>query len=420
MPVRVEWVADQVLVRDVSIGQTVMFLGELSTSAIPDPSVIGSIYIIDSLEQAVRLFGDSELSKAICEAIDYGPGRIYAMGIDEGTFHSTSLPTLLNSLLDFPVDILCPVHCNPNDDIIRLFANHSYVKENLGYITYTIMQAPDNVGISSDFLISPSGFFFGLTVDDDGPLVTFPVVDPGTADYIAFLRDHRSSVVVPKVTRQNNPVDLTFRNLSVANVSDQLVTNLIYINDDIFDPAKYVIMTVGNLVINQSSAGQYINHMAHSYAGLVASLTPPVSPTNKKLLSRPKELLSASDLSTLANYGYTATKWSASKESLVYLGVTGTEYDYKSFVNLRITQYVINTMKYAVEPMIGELLNTIKLNEKVRNTLERIKSLKYIIDYSFRIDIDRLRGEATITLEIVPIFEVTAIQVALKLLLRTA
>src|SRR3972149_403261 len=420
MPVRVEWVPDQVLIRDVPITQTVMFLGELNTSSISDPSVIGSIYIIESLEQSVRLFGDSELSKAICEAIDYGPGRIYAMAIDEGTFHSSDLEPLLNSLLDFPVDILCPVHVSPNDDIIRQFANHGYIKENLGYITYTIMQAPDNTGISGDFLISPSGFFFGLTVDDDGPLVTFPVIDPGTADYIQFLRDHRSSVIIPKVTRHNMPLDLLWKNLSLSNTADQLGTNLIYIDDDIFDPAKYVVMTVGNLVINQSSAGQYINHMAHSYAGLVASLRPSVSPTNKKLLSKPKELLSAINLSTLANYGYTATKWSASKESLVYLGVTGTEYDYRSFVNLRITQYVINTMKYAVEPMIGELLNTIKLNEKVRNTLERIKSLKYIIDYSFRIDIDRLRGEATIMLDIVPIFEVTAIQVALKLLLRVA
>ena len=420
MPVRVEWVSDQILVREAPITQTVMFLGELSTSAISDPSVIGSIYIIDSLEQAVRLFGDSELSKAICEALDYGPGRIYAMGIEEGLFHSANLSPLLNSLLDFPVDILCPVHCNPNDDIIRLFASHSYVKENLGYITYTIMQAPNNVGISSNFLISPSGFFFGLTVDDDGPLVTFPVTDPGTVDYIAYLRDHRSSVVIPKVTRQNNPVNLTWKNLSIANVSDQMVSNLIYINDDVFDPAKYVIMTVGNLVINQTSAGQYINHMAHSYAGLVASLTPPVSPTNKKLLSKPKELLSASDLATLASYGYTATKWGSSREPLVYLGVTGTEYDYKSFVNLRITQYVINTMKYAVEPFIGELINTIKINEVVRNVLEKSKILKYLIDYSFRIDIDRLRGEATITLDIVPVFEVTSIQVALKLLLRVA
>lgn len=167
---------------------------------------------------------------------------------------------------------------------------------------------------------------------------------------------------------------------------------------------------------------------APSYAGLIASLIPHSATTNKPLPGIvPARRLSQTQAENLLTYRM-VTMIEKTRGFVVVNGVTGaykvdnyTKSDYTQLTTLRITQAAVDVVRTACEPYIGEALNGASLNamrEHIEVGLKNMKSAGALNDYRYAVvssPDQQVIGQCSVDLTIVPAFELTQVNVSVKL-----
>lgn len=95
------------------------------------------------------------------------------------------------------------------------------------------------------------------------------------------------------------------------------------------------------------------------------------------------------------------------------------ESDFARLSTLRITQLAIQVVREAVEPFIGEANEMPQynaMNTAIKSALEKIREAGAIQGYKFSIEnLGVYLDEVTVTLEIIPAFELRRVQVQVNL-----
>lgn len=167
---------------------------------------------------------------------------------------------------------------------------------------------------------------------------------------------------------------------------------------------------------------------AASYAGLITSLAPQSSTTNKQVGGVTQlKLLSAKQANELTGMRY-VTMYSRTKGLTVASGVTGaynvSRYVRSDFVRLttvRIVHAAVDLIRSVAEKYIGEPNNAPQINAldaEIDQVLQSLKGQGALNSYQFAISStpdQRVLGELDINLTLVPAFEITRINLVVSL-----
>lgn len=192
------------------------------------------------------------------------------------------------------------------------------------------------------------------------------------------------------------------------------------------DIGGYVNIVFGpDIAYVDNVIGVYAVNGAAAYAGLITTLKPEYSTTNKKLEGTMglRYELSGKQLSDLTSAGYVTFRNSYSSGIVVTDGVTaaGTNSDFTRLTTKRITSAVVNVVRKAAEPFIGLPNNTAErnaLSTAIQAALDAMKNGQAIQDFKFEVyssKIDQRLGNAVIDLVIVPSFEFRKIRLLVNL-----
>lgn len=172
----------------------------------------------------------------------------------------------------------------------------------------------------------------------------------------------------------------------------------------------------------------YNNNMAAAYAGRITSLNSWSAPTNKLLPGvAPLRELSLSQANRLTAQRF-VTAITKPRGFVVTDAMTGAfkidRYNRSDFVRLttvRIVHDAVNFIRAQVDPFIGEPNNGVNRNAievVVDNALRRMRSLGALEDYEFSListPSQRVLGEVTLDLTLVPAFEIRTININVAL-----
>ncbi|RMH18622.1 MAG: hypothetical protein D6698_06735 [Gammaproteobacteria bacterium] len=171
----------------------------------------------------------------------------------------------------------------------------------------------------------------------------------------------------------------------------------------------------------------YITDGAAALAGLISSLAPHSAPTNKFLKGvLPLKLLSRSQANTLTGMRL-VTMYNRSKGFVIAKGVTGAHNvnkfvrsDYVLMSTMRITQTAVDLVRSIAENYIGEAHNGARMNALENEIDQALQGMKgsALNDYDFTLSATPeqvVAGEVTISLTLVPAFEVTKITLDVSL-----
>jgi hypothetical protein len=167
---------------------------------------------------------------------------------------------------------------------------------------------------------------------------------------------------------------------------------------------------------------------AAGYAGLITSLAPQSSTTNKQVAGLlPLKLLSSSQANNLTGIRH-VTLYTRSTGFTVASGLTGAHNvsryvrsDYTRLSTLRITQSAVDLIRAIASKYIGEPNNAPQMNAldaEIDQILLSMKGQGALNSYSFSITStpdQRVLGELDINLTLVPAFEITTINLTVSL-----
>lgn len=187
------------------------------------------------------------------------------------------------------------------------------------------------------------------------------------------------------------------------------------------DVGGYVSIVFGpEIGLFNEKLGTYVTNAASTYAGMVSSLNPDVSTTNKMVPSGRglRYSLSEAQHNTLCGSRYVTFQEKVSTDNLSKIivkdGVTAalSTSDYTRLSTMRIVHSVVQIVRSRAENFIGQpngLAQRNALSAEIQMSLDRLKENGMINKFKFTIYSsaqDRVLGNAFIQLEIVPTFEV--------------
>lgn len=232
----------------------------------------------------------------------------------------------------------------------------------------------------------------------------------------------------------NDLLGLTAGNTVIQYVSDKYD---LYLKDEY---GNYVLGTDGkridiggflnivagpDLVYADEYLSAYAVNGASAYAGLISTLKPEFSTTNKKVngIIGLRYELSAKQLSDLTEAGYVTFRNSYNLGIVVTDGVTaaGVNSDFRRLTTKRITSAVVNVVRSASEPFVGlpnNLAERNALSTAIQAALDAMKNAGAIQDFKFDVyasKLDQRLGNAVVDLTIVPTFEFRRIRVLVNL-----
>lgn len=190
------------------------------------------------------------------------------------------------------------------------------------------------------------------------------------------------------------------------------------------------VVAMPELFFVDAVIGTYSGSGAAAYAGLVSSLNPESAPTNKIIPNAigMRYSLSPSQLNDLTGFRYVTFRQRHGGAIVVTDACTaasplldGSKSDYSRLSTLRITFAAVNVVRSAAEPFIGEPNETPQhnaLNTAIRSGLDSMKKAGALNDYRFSITADirqKILGEGSIDLEIIPALELRRIRVSVAL-----
>jgi hypothetical protein len=196
-------------------------------------------------------------------------------------------------------------------------------------------------------------------------------------------------------------------------------------------PYRSINGAVTKFAIEKSASGgnsSYNSSAAPSYAGLIASLDPHSGPTNKVIPGLiPSRKLSRAQVQTLVDRRL-VTSIARARGFVVADGITAayhvddyTKSDFTQLTTLRITHAAIDQVRLAGEPFIGEANNPAHLHaleEAIEGGLRTMQLAGALNRYEFAITAtpdQRVLGQLTVDLTIVPAFEIKEIKVNVSL-----
>jgi hypothetical protein len=163
----------------------------------------------------------------------------------------------------------------------------------------------------------------------------------------------------------------------------------------------------------------YITNIASVYAGYVTTLDSKSAPTNKVVdIARLPFRINNTKLDSLVGFGYVFMK-NATKGTVIADAPTATRpsSDYRRLTTVRITKDVLDAVRLACDPFIGEATTAAGqagLQTAVEGVLAKLQKGGYISRYELSIvasPAERAAGLATIELTVVPAFELRRITV---------
>lgn len=459
-------------------GTRVLLLGTTTSTdiSVNEPvAILDSNLGIQALRNAADANGvrtESELSLAVAEAINAGATSLEVVKIatTDGLEYSgystdarfTALSGAYAALRAYPTDIVVPVGVYAEDVIGTGFVSA------LGYFT-------GGAQGSESFLKQLANFCYQQTVDYNtsigvmsvkpplmapvqGSLVKTTYVSTGDAGYwygspsLANITGWYSYVVGAD-SAAVSPCWLKYLSGSTASYASTYLTasgfqavnsSGVGVTDDLgnkIDVGQYVNVmaapvrclhpSVRKLAAekNASQANTSFNcGAAPSYAGLITSLVPHSATTNKPLPGIiSSRRLSLTQAENLMNYRM-VTMVDRTRGFVIVNGITGgykyddyTKSDYTQLTTVRITQAAIDGVRAACEPFLGEALNGPHMNamrEAIEVSLKNMKSAGALQDYRYTLvssPDQQVLGIASVDLSLVPAFELTRVNVSVKL-----
>lgn len=275
-----------------------------------------------------------------------------------------------------------------------------------------------------------------------------------------YLSDYAATVVVPLdvyYDPENNGMDATAlaEFCADANVKDSRVIGIIaakplegnadipairnYVNmltdSDSFtntypgpngeDYGKFISVVVGQPIFYNNKLGLHTDTAAAAYAGLIATL-PPHSSTTNKILSGTRGLkykFYPAQLDSLTRKRFVTLRQRAAGVAVTD-GITAARElsDFSRLSTMRIANAVIDGIKQVTEPFIGEALDSSRqqaIETAIESILADLKSAGALEAYRFGVyfasSADRIRGILTVEVAIVPAFEVRRIRLKITL-----
>ncbi len=195
-------------------------------------------------------------------------------------------------------------------------------------------------------------------------------------------------------------------------------------NDKLVDLGKYISVVAGQSIFsNPSRDTAYIADGHAAYAGMVTSLLPNSAPTNKIIdgVSLPFRL-NLSKLDALAGAKYVMFQQKP-KGIIVSDAPTAarSQSDYNRLTTVRIVKAVLDAVRLAGDPFIGESMSGARLaalQTAIDQTLSKLTKAGFLQRYAFKVTAtpaDLVLGQAKVNLTLVPAFELRQILVTVSL-----
>lgn len=200
--------------------------------------------------------------------------------------------------------------------------------------------------------------------------------------------------------------------------------------DTEISPYLQVVGSEVGVIMPTTNSIHYVNGATH-YAALLSTLRKESAPTNKPIkgVKAIRFDYSLRQLSKLTSKKIVTFRLKDSNQLVVTDGITTApsivmagkvrESDFARLSTLRITQLAIQVVREAVEPFIGEANEMPQynaMNTAIKSALEKIREAGAIQGYKFSIEnLGVYLDEVTVTLEIIPAFELRRVQVQVNL-----
>jgi len=194
-----------------------------------------------------------------------------------------------------------------------------------------------------------------------------------------------------------------------------------------YDLGGYISIIAGQeLTYNTQKGGIYNDNATLAYAGLISTVNTPDNTTNKKMDSivGMRYSYSIPQLNRLQNKRFVTFRTRASDGSIVVTdGVTAAKEgsDYSRLVNTNVVRAILNDVHKATEPYIGLAQSTVNNNAMASSIDKKLKSRQEQGDvqsatFNLVIDpLDKLLGNASVELNIVPLGETRIITIVVGL-----
>lgn len=201
-------------------------------------------------------------------------------------------------------------------------------------------------------------------------------------------------------------------------------TDLKDVNDKLVDLGKYISVVGAQAILsNPARDVSYISTAAAGYAGFASSLAPNSAPTNKVVEGvRLPFKLNLQKLDNLSSSKYVMYQ-GKSKGIIVSDAPTAAraESDYTRLSTVRIVKAVLDAIRAAGDPFIGEPITGARLaalDTAVEQALSKLTKAAYLQRYQHKVTstpADQVLGHARIDLVLVPAFELRQISVTVSL-----
>ncbi len=195
-------------------------------------------------------------------------------------------------------------------------------------------------------------------------------------------------------------------------------------NDHLVDIGKYIsVCAAYPILANPSRANSYSASGAATYGGFYAGLPASSAPTNKLIRNlRLPFRLSSSKLDQLAGKRY-VTFHAKTKGIVVSDAPTAArpDSDYRRLSTVRIVKAAIDAVRQVGEPFLGEGITGVRLqalDTAIDKALAAMVKTQDLVRYEHKVTstpTQRVLGEATVELKLVPAFELRRITVVVAL-----
>jgi len=181
---------------------------------------------------------------------------------------------------------------------------------------------------------------------------------------------------------------------------------------------RYIAVTAGDIIHNRYSKFEYSTTAAATFAGLIVSNKPYISPCNKTIRGVYLSTVFDDDqLSQLKSNGYIVFRDTVNKSVVATSEVTRDADDYFGISHTRVANFINQNIANGCKGFIGNAINLLLIDTKVNDILEQYKQAGYYRDYRYNITRSG-RNEVTIDLQIRPNDIVKIMKTSLKILLR--
>lgn len=226
--------------------------------------------------------------------------------------------------------------------------------------------------------------------------------------------------VKPFDVTNTDTIQTSINNLLINTHTKWILEDYGLIDEEMSDLGKYLVVVTAEATFEPGTSEETVGSCGAAFAGLVSSLSPHISPTNKGLYisGSPLYNLTNTQISQLSSKNF-VTVYESIRRGLVPSGVktmTTLETNYSSLSNVRVGQQITRIISEAIDQDFGE--------EYTPNSIERGRSsiddaLNALVEQrviaNYRVSIV-LEDAPVVAVEFVPVGEINSITVSITLI----